>query len=150
MERKVINMSNLNRFMKNNKKKRENGFYAPTASLTNEEGEPLKWEFAPMKSKRNECLRDECTIDIQVKGKPNMYRQKLDTSNYLVKMVAESVVTPNLYDEKLQDSYGVKTPEELIYEMVDDPGEYQELCVWVQKYQGFTKTLDEKKDEAKN
>lgn len=150
MERKVINMSNLNRFMKNNKKKRENGFYAPTASLTNEEGEPLKWEFAPMKSKRNECLRDECTIDIQVKGKPNMYRQKLDTSNYLVKMVAESVVTPNLYDEKLQDSYGVKTPEELIYEMVDDPGEYQELCAWVQKYQGFTKTLDEKKDEAKN
>lgn len=150
MERKVINMSNFNRFMKNNKKKRENGFYAPTASLTNEEGEPLKWEFAPMKSKRNECLRDECTIDIQVKGKPNMYRQKLDTSNYLVKMVAESVVTPNLYDEKLQDSYGVKTPEELIYEMVDDPGEYQELCVWVQKYQGFTKTLDEKKDEAKN
>ena len=103
-----------------------------------------------MTSKRNESLRDECTIDIQVKGKPNVYRQQLNTSKYLVKMVTESVATPNLYDEKLQDSYGVRTPEDLLYEMVDNPGEYQELCVWVQKFQGFTKTLEEKKDEAKN
>lgn len=143
-------MSNLSRFMKGNKKKRENGFYAPTVTLTDEEGSPLKWEFRPLSTRENERLRDECTTDVQVTGKPNVFRPSLNTSQYLVKLIAACVVTPNLYDEKLQDSYGVKKPEDLIYEMVDNAGEYQELCVWVQKYQGFTKTLDEKVEDAKN
>lgn len=143
-------MSNLSRFMKSNKKARENGRYAPTRSLTDENGKPLEWEFKPMTSKENERIRDENTIDIQVTGKPNMYRPRLNTSAYLVNMVAACVVTPNLYDKELQDSYGVKKPDDLIYAMVDDPGEYQELCAWVQKYQGFTQTLDDKVEEAKN
>lgn len=143
-------MSNLSRFMKSNKKVKKNGFYAPTQSLTDEKGEPLQWEFKPLSSKENERIRDNCTIDVQVTGKPNMYRQKLNTSKYLVTMIAACTVTPNLYDKELQDSYGVKTPEDLIYELVDDSGEYGELCVWVQKYQGFTKTLEEKVDDAKN
>ena len=130
--------------------KRKNEFYAPTASLTDENGEPLNWEFKPLASKDNERIRDECTVDVQITGKPNMYRQRLNTSQYLVKLIAACVVTPNLYDKELQDSYGVKKPEDLIYEMVDESGEYQELCVWVQEYQGFTKTLDEKVDEVKN
>ena len=143
-------MSNLSRFMKSNKKKRENEFYAPTTSLTDEKGKPLNWEFKPISSKDNERLRDECTVDVQITGKPNMYRQRLNTSQYLVKLIAACVVTPNLYDKELQDSYGVRKPEDLIYEMVDNSGEYQELCMWVQKYQGFTKTLDEKVEDAKN
>lgn len=143
-------MSNLSRFMKGNKKVRENGFYAPTKSLVDEKGSPLEWEFRPMSSRENERIRDECTLDIQVTGKPNMFRQRLETSRYLVRMIAACVAAPNLYDKELQDSYGVKKPEDLIYEMVDDPGEYQELCAWVQEYQGFTKTLDEKVKDAKN
>lgn len=143
-------MSNLSRFMKNNKKARQNGFYAPTKSLTDENGKPLEWEFKPLSSRENERIRDDCTIDIPVTGKPNMYRQRLNTSQYLVRLIAACVVTPNLYDKGLQDSYGVKKPEDLIFEMVDESGEYQDLCVWVQQYQGFTKTLDEKVDDAKN
>lgn len=143
-------MSNLSRFMKTNKKKRENGFYAPTASLTDEKGEPLNWEFKPLSSKDNERIRDECTVDVQITGKPNMYRQRLNTSQYLVKLIAACVVTPNLFDKELQDSYGVRKPEDLIYEMVDESGEYQELCMWVQNYQGFTKSLDERVEDAKN
>ena len=143
-------MSNLSRFMKQNKKKKENGFYAPTKSMTDENGKPLEWEFKPLTSKENDRLKDDCTFDVQVKGKINLYRQKLNTSKYLVSMIAASTVTPNLFDKGLQDSYGVKTPEDLIYEMIDDPGEYGELCVWVQKYQGFNTTMDDKVEEAKN
>lgn len=44
----------------------------------------------------------------------------------------------------------MKKPEDLVYEMVDDPGEYQDLCTWVQNFQGFSDSLDEKVDEAKN
>lgn len=143
-------MSNLSRFMKQNKKVKENGFYAPTKSMTDENGKPLEWEFKPLTSKENDRIKDDCTFDVQVKGKPNLYRQKLNTSKYLVSMIAACTVTPNLYDKSLQDSYGVKTPEDLLYEMVDDPGEYGELCIWVQKYQGFNTTMDDKVEEAKN
>ena len=143
-------MSNISQFLKQNKKKRENSFYAPTTSMTDEHGKPLEWEFKPLTSKENELIRDNDTMDIQVTGKPNLFRQKLNTAKYLVDMIVASTVTPNLYDKNLQDSYGVKKPEDLVYEMIDDPGEYADLCSWVQKYQGFTKSLDDKVEEAKN
>lgn len=143
-------MSNLKRFLKQNKVTKENEKYAPTKSLRDEDGTPLKWEFTHITSKQNEDIREDCTKDIPMKGKPGMYRQKLNTSKYLADMIVASTVVPNLYEKELQDSYGVKTPNDLLFAMVDDPGEYQDLCVWIQKFQGFTETLDEKVNEAKN
>lgn len=143
-------MSKFARFMKPNKATKENGFYAPTASLCDENGKALEFEFKHITSKQNEQMRESCTIDVPVTGKPNMFRPKLNTSKYLTQMIVASTVCPDLYDAELQDSYGVKTPEDLLFAMVDDAGEYQDLCVWVQKFQGFTKTLEEKVDEAKN
>lgn len=84
------------------------------------------------------------------KGKPNLYRPKVKTAEYLAKMIVASTVYPDLYDKELQDSYGVMTPEELLYAMVDNAGEYQDFTMWMQKFQGFTKNLDDKVDEAKN
>ena len=143
-------MSKFSRFMKANKVVRKNQKYAPTKSLSDENGKPLEWEFKHISSKENEELRESCTIDVQVTGKPGMYRPKLNTSLYLSKMITASTVYPDLYDAELQDSYGVKTPEELLFQMVDDPGEYNDLGEWIQKFQGFTKSFEEKVDEAKN
>ena len=42
------------------------------------------------------------------------------------------------------------TPEELIYEMIDNPGEYTELADFIQNFNGFDETLQDKVDEAKN
>ena len=89
-------------------------------------------------------------MDVQITGKPNLFRPKVNTSKYIAKMIVAATVYPDLYDSELQDSYGVKTPEELLYALVDDAGEYQELSVWMQKFQGFSKSFDEKVDEAKN
>ena len=143
-------MSSLSRFLKQNKKPRQNGKYAPTASLTDENGKPLEWEFRHISSGENERLRDDCTIDVPITGKPGLYRQKFKTREYLARLVAASVVEPDLNLAELQDSYGVKTPTDLVYAMVDSPGEYQDLCVWVQKFQGFDNTLEDKVEEAKN
>lgn len=143
-------MSKFSLFMKANKTAKENGKYAPTKSLANAEGKPLEWEFKHISSKENENLRDSCTFEVQVKGKPNLFRPRLDSSKYLSKMIVASTVYPDLYDKELQDSYGVMTPEDLVFAMVDDPGEYNSLGEWLQKFQGFTRTLDEKVDEAKN
>lgn len=143
-------MSSLSRFLKQNKTIKQNERHAVTDSLTDENGHPLEWEFKHISSRENEKLRDECTFDVQVTGKPGMYRQKFKTREYLARMVAASVVEPDLYNAELQDSYGVKTPTDLLYAMVDSPGEYQDLCAWVQKFQGFTDALEDKVDEAKN
>ena len=136
--------------MKANKETRPNKKYAPTSSLKDQNGKPVEWEFRRITSKENEELRDSCTYDVQVKGKPNLYRPKVNTAKYVAKMIAKSTVYPDLYDEELQDSYGVKTPEELIYAMVDDAGEYQDFSVWMQEFQGFGKGLDDLVEEAKN
>mgnify|MGYP002544732200 CR=1 FL=1 len=88
--------------------------------------------------------------EIPIPGKPHMYRPKLDSNKYLAKMVAESVVCPNLYDAELQDSYGVTNPEDLVREMVDNPGEYQDLAAFVQNFSGFDVSMEQKVDEAKN
>ena len=78
-----------------------------------------------------------------------MYRPKLQSSKYIAKLLATSVVEPNLHDKDLQDSYGAMTPEELLKEMVDDPGEYGDFTAFVQKFNGFT-NMEDKVDEAKN
>lgn len=110
----------------------------------------MEWEFRHITSKENDTLRESCTSEVQITGKPNLFRPKMDTAAYVAKMIVQSTVCPDLYDKELQDSYGVMTPEELLYAMVDDPGEYQDLVVWMQNFQGFNKSFADKVDEAKN
>ena len=143
-------MSKFSKFMKSNKIEKKNEMYAPTKSLCDENGKPLEWEFRHITSKENETLRDECMIEVPVTGKPNMFRPKLQTGKYVKKMIAASVVVPDLLDAELQDSYGVKTPEELLLAMVDDPGEYSDLAAFVQRFQGFDVSFNDKVEEAKN
>ena len=143
-------MSKFSKFMKANKIEKKNEMYAATKSLCDENGKPLEWEFRHISSKINEELRDECTTDVPVTGKPNLFRPKTQLSKYIQKMIAASVVMPDLYDKELQDSYGVTTPEELLLAMVDNPGEYNDLASFVQKFQGFNVSFEEKVDKAKN
>lgn len=142
-------MSNFSNFMKANKIQKQNVMHPVTKSLTDEKGEPLLWEIRPLTTKENEAIRDSCTIDVPVKGKPNLYRPKVDMNKYQTKMVCAAIVSPDLNNVELQNSYGVMSAEELIKEMVDDPAEYTDLTVFVQKISGF-KTLQEEVDEAKN
>lgn len=143
-------MSNLNRFLKANKIVKGNTTYVATKSLIDEKGKPLLWTIKPLTTRENDRLRDECTIQAKVTGKPNLTQPKLDTSKFIAKMIASSVVEPNLHDKELQDSYGVMTPEDLIKEMIDNPGEYNNFAEFIQEYNGFNETLDEKVEEAKN
>lgn len=143
-------MSGFSRFMKANKIQKGNGKYAPTESLCDENGNPLEWEFRHITSRENEEIRDACTMDVPVTGKPNMYRPRLKASEYVRGIIAASVVSPDLQDAELQDSYGVKKPEDLLLELVDDPGEYNRLAEFVQKFQGLDASFRDKVGEAKN
>ncbi len=142
-------MSQFERFLKKNKVRRENVLYAASKSLTDEDGKPLMWTIRPISTKENEQIRDECMVDVPVEGKPWSFRPKLELRKYTAKLLAACVVEPNLYDKELQDSYGVMSPEALIQEMLDNPAEYQEFADFVQRFNGFDSTLEEKIDEAK-
>lgn len=145
-----MNMSNLSLFLKKNKKVRENTTYPATKSLVDENGKPLEWVIKPLTTKENEDIRESCTYEVPVKGKPNMFRPKVNTSQYLAKMIVASVVEPNLYNAELQDSYGVKTPEDLLKEMIDDPGEYNDFATFIQQFNGFTTNINDRIEEVKN
>lgn len=142
-------MSNFSRFMKQNKIQKENTTYAATKSLVDKDGNPLLWTIKAISTRENDIIRDECTIDVPIPGKMGAYRQKLNTSKYLAKLICAAVVEPNLNDKELQDSYGVMTPEDLVKEMIDNPGEYTDFTVFIQNFNGFT-SIEEKVEEAKN
>ncbi len=143
-------MSRFSQFMKANKAARPNERHPVTKSLCDENGKPLEWEFRHITSKENEELRDSCTKDVPVTGKPNVFRPKVNYSLYTKQLIAKSVVMPDLLDAELQDSYGVSKPEDLLLAMVDDPGEYNDLAAWVQQFQGFNVSLEDEVEEAKN
>lgn len=143
-------MSKFARFMKANKVEKKNEMHPVTRSLCDENGAPLEWEFRHITSKENEDIRESCMTEVPVPGKSNQFRPRIKSSLYVQKMIAASVVCPDLYDAELQDSYGVKTPEDLLLALVDDPSEYNDLAVFVQKFNGFNVSLNEKVEEAKN
>ena len=87
---------------------------------------------------------------MQVLGKPNAYQQNMNTAKYISKILVASCVSPDLYDRELQDSYGVMSPEDLLFALVDDPHEYDAFTAFVQDYNGLTKSFEEKVKEAKN
>lgn len=136
-------MDNLKLFLKENKVKRENVFYAATKNLTDENGEAVKWEIRHITTAEDEKIREDCIRDAK-RG------IRVDYNLYLKKLAAASVVYPPLYNAHLQDSYDVKSPEDLLFELIDNPGEYQEFLKFVQKINGFDITLKDRVDEAKN
>lgn len=143
-------MSNLSRFLKDNKIKKENTTYAATKSLVDEKGNPLLWTIKPLTTKENDAIRDDCTMEVPIKGKMGQYREKLNVSKYMARLIVASVVEPDLNNKELQDSYGVMGAEDLIKEMIDNAGEYNAFAEFIQKYNGFTETIQEEVNEAKN
>ena len=143
-------MSDLSLFLKKNKKQKPNTTYAPTKSMLDEEGNPLVWTIKPLTTKENEKIRESCMYEVPVKGRKNVFRPKLNVEQYIVKIIVASVVEPNLYNAELQDSYGVTTPEDLVKEMVDDPGEYNDFAAFIQEFNGFGTDLDDEIEQAKN
>jgi hypothetical protein len=140
----------LSLFMKKNKKAKENVYFAATKSLLDDKGKPLMWEIKPLSTKEDEKIRDACTIEVPIAGKAHMYRAKVNVNQYMTQLLVAAIVSPDLYNAELQDSYGVKTPEDLLKEMVNEPAEYTALTMFVQEVSGFNISQDDKTDEAKN
>ena len=141
-------MSDVKAFLKLNKAVKENVFFPATASLKGGDGAPLMWEIRHITTKDEERIREECSKEVFNKAS-NTYRLKLDVDRYNARLIAASVASPDLMNAELQDSYGVKTPEDLITEMVDNPGEYTRLLLFIREINDFG-NINEQAEAAKN
>lgn len=112
-----------------------------------EDGKPVPFIIKAISEDTNGKIRNDSTISNTFKGKQTT---KLDTNKYLGKLVAASVVSPDLKDAELQGSYGVIGEDNLIRTMLL-PGEFANLLEAVQALNGFdAEKFDEIKTEAKN
>lgn len=140
-------MSDLSLFLKEKKIKKENIKYKATTSLRDEKGEPLEWELRALQTKDNEKIKKDCTTLKIVNGRQI---SEFDNKTYTAKVIVKAVVDPDLNNAQLQDSYGVKTAEDLLYEMVDNPTEFNALFEKIVEYSGFEVTDANKVKVAKN
>ena len=94
-------------------------------------------------------LRREATKRV-LNRKTHQYENETDQNEFISKVVAESVVVPDLLNEKLQRSYGViGDPEKLLGAMLS-AGEYSVLANEVTEMSHLDGDMNALVDEAKN
>lgn len=141
-------MSDFSVFMAGNVATDEIVKYVATKRIKNK-GKPVEWELKPVSSSLDEAIRKECTKKVPIVGKRGQYNQETDTDKYIGKLCVACTVYPNLNDAELQDSYGVKSGDELLKKMLL-PGEYTEYKAKVMEVNGYDMSMEELVDEAKN
>ena len=131
--------NSVNSFFKENRKDRKPVSIAVTKRFTDEKGKALKWELRPISSRKMDQIRDRAT------GKDG----KLNGTQFAMMLTAASVTFPPLNDASLQDSYGVKKAEDLLYELTY-PDELDALQIEVLKLNGYSDKLGDLVEQAKN
>ena len=94
-----------------------------------ENAEPLKWKIKALKEKEHQKIKE--------KGEA--------IEEYWRRFCAACVITPDLNDAGLLESYGCHTAEEVLKEMLT-MGEYMILLKVVREQNGF----EERKEKVKN
>lgn len=136
---------NFNSFFKQNSKVVENKKVTISERFIKENGEVETFEIRAISAQDDQLLRENCTIIKDINGQKI---PMIDSVKYQAMLCAACVVYPELGNAELQDSYGVKTKQDLLTSMLL-PAEFQDLATEVNKVNGF-KTLGELTKEAKN
>ncbi len=110
-----------------------------------ENGMPVEWEIKAISAEQDAALRKMCTR----KEKKNANLITLDVELYIAKLMAASVVYPDVQNVELQNAYHVMNGEDLLQKMLTS-GEYAHLGEQVKQVNDFDKDLEELVDEAKN
>lgn len=141
-------MSDFSVFMAGNANVNETTKYVASKRFVQNK-KPVEWELKPVSSSLDEAIRKECTKKVPIAGKRGQYTQEIDSDKYIGKLCVACTVYPNLNDAELQDSYGVKSGDELLKKMLL-PGEYTEYKNKIMEVNGYDMSMEELVDEAKN
>lgn len=137
-------MKNLNSFLKRSEIQLQNIKCVVCEDITDERGKPVEWELKKLTAKEGNIAQNEA-VNLNIKTQDASFDQSL----FREKVMAMSVVYPNLNNKELQDAFGVRTPEDLLQSMLS-MSEYMALEQKVNELNGNVKTLEEVKEEAKN
>lgn len=140
----------LTAFLSQNAIKVENVFYAPSKRFIDPKTkEPIKWEIRALTSDEDMTIRKSCTKLVPVPMKKNQYQNQVDTEKYIAMMAVACTVYPNLNDVTLQNSYGVMSADALLGKMLI-AGEYTDYLAKIQEVNGYTPSMEEAIEQAKN
>lgn len=141
------NVTNLSAFFATEMEQISNEFVVVTERAKDAEGNPIPWEIRALPNKEIKTIRKECTtVKRNKKGVP---QEEFDATKFEMKLCAACVVFPNLLDAELQDSWGVRTPEELLGKMLLS-GEQDVLSQAVMAINGYAMDFEEEVETAKN
>lgn len=129
-------MGNLSAFMRPEILERKPVKYVASKAFVDENGAPVEWELLAPTQKEADAIMESCTRRIPVNRARTQFTQETDRTLYLCRLVAASVVYPNLNDAELQNYYGVQCAEDLVRTMLSQ-GEYSDLMVKVNNLCGF-------------
>jgi hypothetical protein len=142
-------MSNLTAFLSKNAIQIENTKFVVSKRFLDENKKPIPWEVRALNAGEDEAIRKSATRKVPVPGRRGQQQPETDINLYLAKMAAACTVYPDLMNAELQDSYDVKTPEDLLRAMLTS-GEYAEYLQTIQRMNGYDVSTEELVDEAKN
>ncbi len=137
-------MKNLESFLKYSEIENDNIKFVVDENIKDEEGNPIEWELKKLKAQDSEEAQD-ASFKLDIETQDVQFNQRI----YRGKLMAKSVVYPDLNNAALQDAFGVRTPEDLLVAMLN-MGPYQKLEKQVNLINGFGKSFTEVKDKAKN
>lgn len=134
-------------FLATNVAKVENKKVVISTRFKDEKGQPIKWELKTLSADDNDALERRCYVNVPIVGRKGQFTRELDRNKYTSLLLAETVVFPDLNNAELQDSYGVKTPEDLLKKMLT-LAEYNKLAE--EMANASSENLNDLVDEAKN
>lgn len=141
-------VENMSAFLAQNAQKVENIKYVASTRFA-ADGKPIEWEIRCITAAENEKLRKSCMRQVLVSGgRKGQTTTSFDAGRYQALVSARCTVFPNLQSAELQDSYGMKTPEDLLTTMLTS-GEFEDYSTKVLEANGFQNT-EELVDDAKN
>ena len=138
-------MSSLKAFFAQNVQQNDIIEFVVSDRFKDENGKPIPWKLRALSEAENAEIRRKATSKARVGGR---YVYQFDPEEYVARIVAASVVFPDLKDAELQKSYGVMGEVELLRRMLL-AGEYTKLTRKVQEINGF-EDIQELVDEVKN
>ncbi len=135
---------NLKGFYKENAKQIENVKYVVSERFLDDDGKPVEWEIKCLFRMDEEAILKTCIRNADIP------RRGLDIDNELftARLVAHSVVYPDLNKAELQDTYGVMSADELVRVMLTAP-EYTRLVQTVRNIGAKQISIKEKLEEFK-
>lgn len=135
----------LSAFFAQNAEQIPNKKVAISHRFKDEDGNPVEWELKALDAGTQQDIRTKA-MEMSATGGQKNVKMRFNTALSNILTAVNAVVFPDLGDKDLQDSYGVKKPEELIGKMLL-PDEFDKL---IDEIGAFSESPEEIEEEAKN